>query len=324
MTLRVLLAESATEDTVFLSEVLTELDGARCWSDWVHLETSHAATWVDTEAILATNAVDIVLLNPDLRDSQGAETFRKVQAAAPHIPVILLVEPSATSLAEHMVRDGAQDFLLKREVDCEPLARAIRNAMERHRLLAAALATSMTDQLTGLLTRPAFLTLAERDRLLAERLSRKMIVLIAERTESAAVGGGTYTPGDQRSDLALVEAAEDLRRLAGPAPLLARLSHSRFGLAVLDTLAEPVEEIATRLHTAATDGRLAIGSAVFDPPATGFTRLSARGGRPESAYPSQRVGHARPLHHRVGVVGARRAVPNAIMTVSARRSRRYL
>ena len=258
MTLRVLLAESGTEDTVFLNEVLTELDGARCWSDWVHVETSHAATWTATAAILATDAVDILLLDPDLRDTQGSETFRRVQAAAPQVPVILLVEPSATSLAEHMVRDGAQDFLLKKEVDCEPLARAIRNAMERHRLLAAARATSMTDPLTGLLTRPAFLTLAERDRLLAERLSRKMLVVLAEQAQAAV-------DGVQRHDLTLIGAADDLRRLAGPAALLARLNHSRFGLAVLDTLAEPVDEIQARLGTAATAGTLAFGTVVFDP-----------------------------------------------------------
>ena len=258
MTLRVLLAESGTEDTVFLNEVLTELDGARCWSDWVHVETSHAATWTATAAILATDAVDILLLDPDLRDTQGSETFRRVQAAAPQVPVILLVEPSAISLAEHMVRDGAQDFLLKKEVDCEPLARAIRNAMERHRLLAAARATSMTDPLTGLLTRPAFLTLAERDRLLAERLSRKMLVALAEQAQAAV-------DGVQRHDLTLIGAADDLRRLAGPAALLARLNHSRFGLAVLDTLAEPVDEIQARLGTAATAGTLAFGTVVFDP-----------------------------------------------------------
>jgi len=258
VTLRVLLAESGTEDTVFLNEVLTELDGARCWSDWVHVETSHAATWTATAAILATDAVDILLLDPDLRDTQGSETFRRVQAAAPQVPVILLVEPSAISLAEHMVRDGEQDFLLKKEVDCEPLARAIRNAMERHRLLAAARATSMTDPLTGLLTRPAFLTLAERDRLLAERLSRKMLVVLAEQAQAAV-------DGVQRHDLTLIGAADDLRRLAGPAALLARLNHSRFGLAVLDTLAEPVDEIQARLGTAATAGTLAFGTVVFDP-----------------------------------------------------------
>jgi DNA-binding NarL/FixJ family response regulator len=263
VTLRVLLAESETEDTVFLSEVLTELDGARCWSDWVHLEASHAATRADTEAILATNAVDIVLLNPDLRDSQGAETFRRIQAAAPHVPVILLIEPSAIPLAEHMVRDGAQDFLLKKEVDCEPLARAIRNAMERHRLLAAARATSMTDPLTGLLTRPAFLMLAERDRLLAERLSRKMMIVLAERV--VRVERAPAMDSVHSRDLALVEAADDLRRLAGPAALLARLSQARFSLAVLDTIAEPVEEIGARVQTEARDGKLAFGSAVFDP-----------------------------------------------------------
>ena len=266
VTLRVLLAESGTEDTLFLNEVLTELDGSRCWSDWVHLEASHAATWADTAAILATDAVDILLLDPDLGDSQGAETFRRVQTAAPHVPVILLVEPSATSLAEHMVREGAQDFLIKKEVDCAPLARAIRNALERHRLLAAARATSMTDQLTGLLTRPAFLALAERDRLLAERLSRKMLVAVAERVERAGVAAMDSVQG---RDLALIEAADDLRGLAGPAALLARLSDSRFGLAVLDTLAESVEEIRARLHaagsTVGTPGKLAFGAAVFDP-----------------------------------------------------------
>jgi DNA-binding NarL/FixJ family response regulator len=255
--LRVLLAESATEDIEFLNDVLTELDGARCWSDWVHLETSHAATWADTAAILATETVDILLLDPDLRDSQGADTFRRVQAAAPDVPVILLVEASATGLAERMVRDGAQDFLLKKEVDCAPLARAIRNALERHRLLAASRATSMTDRLTGLLTRPAFLTLAERDRLLAERLSRKMLLLLAE---PPAVDGGA-----QRLDLALVEAADGVRGLAGPAALAARIDNARFGVEVLDTLAESVEEVRTRFLTAANHSRIAFGAAVFDP-----------------------------------------------------------
>jgi hypothetical protein len=107
--------------------------------------------------------------------------------------------------------------------------------------------------------------MAERDRLLAERLSRKMMVLIVEHPLSARVEGVSYAHNDQRHDLALVEAAEDLRRLAGPTALLARMSHSGFGLAVLDTVAEPVEMIGASIHSAAVDGKLAIGSAVFDP-----------------------------------------------------------
>jgi DNA-binding NarL/FixJ family response regulator len=255
--LRVLLAESGTEDTLFLRNVLADLEGARCWSDWVHLETSHAATCADTTAMLSTGSVDILLLDLDLQDSQGADTFRRVQAACPHIPVILLIEPSATSLAERLVRDGAQDFLLKKEVDCAPLARAMRNAQERHRLLAATRATSMTDQLTGLLTRPAFLTLVDRDRRLAERFSRRMMILIAEL---AALDGDA-----QRRDLALVETADWLRSLAGPAALVARLNFARFGLAVFDTEAEPMDHIRARVHMTASVNKIALGSAVFDP-----------------------------------------------------------
>jgi len=255
VTVRVLLAESGIENTLFLRDVLTELDGARHWTAWVHLETSYAATCADAAAVLAAEPVDILLLDPDLPDHQGAEAFRRLQAAAPHVPVVLLVEPSAASLAERLVREGAQDFLLKQEVDCGPLARAMRNALERHRLLAATRATAMTDGLTGLLTRPAFLTLADRDRVLAARLSRRMMILVAEPAD--------LDGGPQRRDLALVDAADGLRNLAGPAALVARIGASRFGVAVFDTEAEPVEEI--RSHFRVSDGRIAVGVALFDP-----------------------------------------------------------
>ena len=115
----------------------------------------------------------------------------------------------------------------------------------------------MTDQLTGLLTRPAFLTLANRDRLLAERLSRKMLLLLAE---PPALGGGT-----QRLDLALVEAADGLRALAGPAALAARIENALFGVEVLDTLGDSAEEVRARFLIAESQNRIAFGAALFDP-----------------------------------------------------------
>jgi GGDEF domain-containing protein len=106
-----------------------------------------------------------------------------------------------------------------------------------------------------LLTRPAFLTLADRDRVLAARLSRRMMILVAEPAD--------LDGGPQRRDLALVDAADGLRNLAGPAALVARIGASRFGVAVFDTEAEPVEEIRSRFRV--SDGRIAVGVALFDP-----------------------------------------------------------
>ncbi|MGH9591758.1 MAG: diguanylate cyclase domain-containing protein [Bryobacteraceae bacterium] len=267
MTLRILLVESDPEETLLLRDVLNEMDAAPCWSDWVHLETLHASTWSDAAAILATEPVDVVLLDPVLSSvtlpaGQEAETYRRVQVTAQHVPLILLIDPCGVGLAERLVRDGAQDFLLKQQVDCIPLAHAIRNAVERHRLLAGARAVSMTDPLTGLLSRAAFLTLADRDRKLAERLGCRLTVMVAEPANLDAL---TSTYGEQRHDLAMVETADCLRTLAGPADLLARIEADEFGLTIFETGVESAEEVWSRMHGAAAEHRISLGAAVFDP-----------------------------------------------------------
>jgi diguanylate cyclase (GGDEF)-like protein len=261
--MRVLLVESESEDALFLRDVLAEIEEGRYWSNWVHIEMLHAPTWSDAAAILATESVDIILLDLDLADCQGVDTFRRSQAAAAHIPVVLLAGGSQDeAMATRLVRDGAQDFLLKKQVDCAPLAHAIRNAVERHRQLTAARAAAMTDSLTGLLNRSSFLTFGDRDRKLAERLGRRLMVMVAEPKNLSEIAAAY---GEQRRDLTLVEVADHLRSLASPADLLARIGQARFGLTIVDTEAEPVEAAWARIHHAALEHRIVIGSAIFDP-----------------------------------------------------------
>jgi PleD family two-component response regulator len=261
MTLRVLLVESDADDVLFLQEVLTEIEGGRYWSNWIRIETLHADTWAKAGAILANEPLDLLLLDLNLADTQGAETFRRAQATAWQVPVILLTCAEDAEVAARLVRDGAQDFLIKKQIDCAPMAHAMRNAIERHRLLSATRAASMIDSLTGLLNRGGFLTFADRDRKLAERLGRRLMVLVAEPKNLAAI---TATYRDQRRDLALIEAADHLRGLAGPADLLARITETRFALAIFDTDVEPVEAAWARFHSAAVADRIGIGAAIFE------------------------------------------------------------
>jgi PleD family two-component response regulator len=259
--MRVLLVESESEDALFFQDVLAEIESGRYWDKWVHIETLHAPTWSDAVAILGNETLDVILLDLDLADSQGIDTFRAAQAQAPEIPVILLVGPESGELAARMVRDGAQDFLIKKQVDCAPLAHAIRNAVERHRLLMAARAAATTDPLTGLLSRNGFLACADRDRKLAERLGRRLMVMVAEPKSLSEIASAY---GEHRRDLALVEAADHLRTLVGPTDLLGRLGETRFGLAIFDTGLESVEEIWARIHSSAAGHRILIGAAIFD------------------------------------------------------------
>lgn len=261
MTLRLLLVESDAEDVLFLQEALAEIEGGGYWSNWVRIETLHADTWAKACTILANEDLDLLLLDLNLADTRGAETFRRAHAAASQVPVILLTCAEDAEVAARLVRDGAQDFLIKKQIDCAPLAHAMRNAIERHRLLSATRAASMIDSLTGLPNRGGFLTFADRDRKLAERLGRRLMVLVAEPKNLSEI---TAAYGDQRCDLTLIEAADHLRGLLGPADLVARITETRFALTIFDTDAEPVEAAWARFHSATAAHRIGIGAAIFD------------------------------------------------------------
>jgi len=256
MNLRILVVESNPDDLLFLQDVVAEMDGAPAWTTWTKLTAVYASNWAEASERIAEHSFHAVLLNPNLPDCRGAETFRRCQAMAPLAPVVLLIDKDGLQLAEQLVREGAQDFVIKTEVDCAPLARTIRNAVDRHRLLAATRAVAMADLLTGLLSRVAFLLLAERDLRLAERLGRRVIILLAEPS-------GRAEPQDR--DVTMIQTAEQVRGLVGSMDLIARIGRDRLAVAILDTDRESAEEVWARIYTASNHRHISLGAAVFDP-----------------------------------------------------------
>jgi diguanylate cyclase (GGDEF)-like protein len=259
VTLRVLLAESDTEEVLFLRDVLEDMESSEFWSAWLHLDVFDAPSWSFAESVLQQETIDVILMDLNLPDASGAGVFRNAQSAAPHIPIVLLVDEADVDLAGRLIREGAQDFLIKKNIDCEPLAHALRNAVERQRLLCAARAAAMTDPLTGLLNRAAFQVLAERDRRLAESGGRRLGLLIAEPSDLIAAQEG------QQRDLVLVEAADHLRSLAGPTDLVARIGEDRFAVVVWETDVEPLERACSRFQSSFGSTPLRIGTAVLNP-----------------------------------------------------------
>ena len=80
---------------------------------------------------LSQKGIAAVLLDLSLADSQGIETFDKLFAAAPEVPILILGEDVQEALAKEAVSRGAQDYLLPGHLDSYSLPRALRNAIER-------------------------------------------------------------------------------------------------------------------------------------------------------------------------------------------------
>src|SRR5215475_3942205 len=83
---------------------------------------------------IGTNGnVDVVLLDLILPDSEDLETFARVHAKAPNLPIVILTGLDDVSLAARAVELGAQDYLLKTKLDRSALDRSVRYALERTR-----------------------------------------------------------------------------------------------------------------------------------------------------------------------------------------------
>ena len=82
---------------------------------------------------LAAGAVDVVLLNLSLPDSQGLETLKQFKAHAPQVPVVVLTDSEDETLAAQAIQLGAHDYLAHGQFTRSGLVRAIRYAIERRR-----------------------------------------------------------------------------------------------------------------------------------------------------------------------------------------------
>ena len=230
--LQFLLVEDDLEDEHLLSEAFLEIEEQRLW--WNGLATSivQVACLADALDCLRQQPFDAILLNLSLPDSPALlDSFIEVKAAAGAAPIVVLADEADENLAHLLLREGAQDILVKSEIDCGPLARCIRYAFERQRRYRP----SFTDALTGTLTPDAFETISSY----YQRLDTP---LLSASLELSGLGRETR-------DLVLIQAAEILRATFDSAALISRTG-AGFRLLTAGLTAAAVE---TLLHVAARE-----------------------------------------------------------------------
>ncbi|MDZ7751284.1 MAG: EAL domain-containing protein [Gammaproteobacteria bacterium] len=125
--IRVLLIEDSQAEADLVAALLSE-SPADVLFDIHHVQRLTAGL-----GRLAEAAFDVVLLDLNLPDSSGLAGYAEVSEAAPQVPVIIFSNVADQELARRAVRKGAQDYLMKREVDAKLLRHAIRYSIERKR-----------------------------------------------------------------------------------------------------------------------------------------------------------------------------------------------
>jgi signal transduction histidine kinase len=123
----ILLVEDNPGDARLLREMFND-HGAHD-TELMHVDCMSAA-----EKHLSEHAVDIILLDPGLPDAQGIGSIRRAHAAAPRVPLVVLTSLDDESLAEQALQEGAQDYLIKGQIEVRGILRALRYAAERKRL----------------------------------------------------------------------------------------------------------------------------------------------------------------------------------------------
>ncbi|MFQ5520992.1 MAG: sensor histidine kinase, partial [Candidatus Methylomirabilia bacterium] len=85
---------------------------------------------------LATEGVDVVLLDVGVPNLERLDTLRKVYAHAQGVPIVVVVDLEDDRFRLGALQNGAQDCLVKSTVNMGMLTRVLRSAVERHRLLS--------------------------------------------------------------------------------------------------------------------------------------------------------------------------------------------
>jgi signal transduction histidine kinase len=124
---KVLLVEDNPGDARLLREMFNE-------DDSLDIELTCVSFMTDAESHLSARAVDIILLDLGLPDAQGLTAIRRARMAAPGVPLVVLTGMDDEALAAQSLQEGAQDYLIKGQIETRGLLRALRYATERKRL----------------------------------------------------------------------------------------------------------------------------------------------------------------------------------------------
>ena len=261
---KVLLVEDNPDYAWMLQTILSRSNSDK-------FEIQHVENLDTAQQLACSCNFDIILLDLTLPDSKGFSTFNAMYCLTPHIPIVVMTAINDKALALRAVREGAQDYLEKGEMEADQLIRAMLFALERHRSLENMRRMSLVDELTGLLNRRGFHSLALQHIKIAQRSDRELILFFADLDGLKQIND---TFGHTEGDSALKTVASIMKSTLRSSDLIARFGGDEFTILAIDAPQHNIETILARLRYQLEKSNqnnqqyqlaLSIGVAKFDP-----------------------------------------------------------
>lgn len=231
-----------------------------------------AATLAEAFSLMEQHSVHLVILDLNLPDSRGFATFVQFQDRHYSVPVVVVTGHEDEELALRAIRMGAQDYIVKGLYRPDLTLRAMRFAIERHRIVASHLGRAMNDELTGLYNRRGFMEFGTKQLRLSVRDLKDLVLLYVDLDNMKTVNDSF---GHETGDQMLQDTAGILRKALRETDILARMGGDEFVALALGAAPEYTGIIVTRLMRCVQEFNqsgarqynisLSLGIASFDP-----------------------------------------------------------
>ena len=216
--IQILLVESDPVDARRLAQMLCAAGAAK-----FRLRRAHKLR--QAKRHLQNGRADVALVDLSLPDAQGLDLLVKALRTAPSVPFIALCGAADDSLAAQALQLGAQDFLVKSELNPEQLARALSFAIARQQAQLHLRSLSLLDELTGLHNRRGFISLAEQHLKLTSRQGVRSSLIFIDVDNLKYINDNF---GHREGDYALQRIAGLLRECFRESDIIGRLGGDEF------------------------------------------------------------------------------------------------
>ena len=190
-TTNILLIEDNPGDVRLVEIMLTQPTCSR----FRLISSNSMADAIDT---VSNESIDVVLLDMSLPDGEGIENITRIKSRVPSIPIVVMTGRKDDEFALAAVKAGAQDYLIKGQIDESQLSRALHYSIERKHLQEQITHMANHDQLTGLANRELFRMRLEHAIGCAERRKESLAVFYLDLDHFKAINDALgHGIGDQ-------------------------------------------------------------------------------------------------------------------------------